>query len=639
MFGSVKRHPKTLFPHKSMKRHSSLSEQFEKAPTLIYATAQDAAKELALEVRDLILARQKEGKNAVLGLATGSTPVPFYRELVRMHEEEGLSFHNVITFNLDEYYGLERSHPESYWYFMHKQLFNSVNIPEENIHLPDGTVPMAKVFEHCDAYEQAILAAGGVDLQILGIGRTGHIGFNEPGSSKDSRTRLISLDHVTRADAAADFQGEENVPQFAITMGVGSILQARKVVLMAWGENKAEVVRQAVEGPETDQVSASFLQSHPDARFLLNKSAATQLTRVKLPWLVGNVEWTQNDARRAVGWLSGKLGKPILKLVSEDYNENGMANLVASVGSAYDLNIRVFNLQQHTISGWPGGKAESTESHRPVPRDPARKTVLILAPEPQDEVVGMGGTIERLISQFHTVHIVYQTSGDLRVTDAEAERFAQVLLDTARSVGGWSEQETYANNILSELERKGPFGIPEDTLRSLKTLIRRGEARDAAAVLKVRSTRFLDAEFYRTGRYREFTLPESDIQATQALLEELKPNLIFTTGNLADPSSVQGTAFRAFRLAWERISAPWKEQCGVWLFRGQQKEYEPHEIEMAVPMSPDQLNLKLAAKRRYQSQIVGTEQVRQQNKLSATLYDKLGMAEYEAIEAFARWNG
>lgn len=624
-----------------MSARTSPAESYERVKTLIFPTAQEAAAVLAAEVRDLIRERNAAGRPAVLGLATGSTPVPFYRELIRLHREEGLSFKNVITFNLDEYYGLGRDHRESYYRFMREQLFAHIDIPEENVHLPDGTVPLDRVFEHCAAYEKAIEDAGGIDLQILGIGRTGHIGFNEPGSPKDSITRLIPLDRVTRQDAAADFLGEENVPRFAITMGVGTILRARKLALMAWGENKAEIVARAVEGPETEAVSASFLQSHPDARFFLNASAASALTRVRLPWLTGRVDWTPRETRRAVVWLALKDKKPILKLRDEEYNENGMAELLTRHGSAYDLNIEIFNRQQHSITGWPGGKPGADDSNRPERALPFPKTVLVFAPEPQDDALGMGGTIERLVSQGHDVHVVYMASGDLRISDSEAVRFARVLLETAeQEPDQWKEQAGYARGVLEEIERKGPFGDPPARLRRLKSLIRRGEARDAAAHLGIKpgNIRFLDLPFYSQGRYRQFKLSDADIQATGAVLDELKPHQVYITGDLADPSSVQGVAFAAFRAAWrERAGAEWRSQCRVWLYRGHQKEYAPHEIEMAVPMSPDQLAHKLAAMQKYQSHNLPELLDGERNRATARLYDALGMAEYEAIEAFQEW--
>ena len=519
----------------------STAEQFEKVKTIIFPSAAEAAATLAAEVRTLIEERAKENRRTVLGLATGSTPVPFYRELVRLHREAGLSFGNVITFNLDEYHGLGPDHRESYHRFMREQLFDHVDIRPENIHIPDGTVPLDGAFDHCQAYEDAIEAAGGIDMQILGIGRTGHIGFNEPGSTRDSRTRLVALDRLTRQDAAPDFLGEENVPRFALTMGVGTILRARKIVLIAWGENKADIVRQAVEGPETEAVSASFLQSHRDAterrgaRFFVDEAAAKSLTRVRHPWRVGRVNWDDDTARRAVIWLAFEYKKPVLKLIDEEYNENGMADLLTRQphGRAYELNIEIFNRLQHTISGWPGGKPNAGDSTRPERALPFPKCSLILSPEPQDDVLSIGATMNRLVEHGHQAHVTYMVSGDLRVSDAEAARFAKVLLETAEQrEERWDRQANYAREILAEIEAKGPFGEPSESLRRLKGHIRRGEARDAcqALGLGLDHIRFLDLPFYSRGRYRRFVLEDRDIERVAEELERLQPDQIYMHG-------------------------------------------------------------------------------------------------------------
>lgn len=620
---------------------SSTAEQFEKIRTRIFSSAAEAAARLAAETRDLIERCNAEGRPAVLGLATGSTPVPYYRELIRLHREEGLSFKNVITFNLDEYQGLGPDHRESYRRFMQEQLFNHIDIPAENTHLPNGTTSLDQVFEECQAYEQAIEAAGGIDLQILGIGRTGHIGFNEPGSTRDSRTRLIALDRLTREDAAADFMGEENVPRFAITMGVGTILRARRIVLMAWGSNKAEIVREAVEGPETEAVSASFLQSHPDAHFYIDEAAAQYLTRIQLPWLVSGVQWDDALTRRAVTWLAGKEKKPVLKLLDEEYNENGMAELLTRHGRAYHVNILVFNRLQHTITGWPGGKPNADDSTRPERATPYPKRSLILAPEPQDDILSMGATLHRLVEHGHDVRVAYLASGDLRVADAEAAKFAKVLLETAAQFhAGWTEQVAYASKIIDQLAAKGPFGDPPPELRGLKSLIRRGEAREAGQSLGLPASalEFLDLPFYAQGRYRQFRPSEADAAAVRELLEKQQPHQIYVTGHLADPNSVQGVAWRLFTEAWAALSdAPWKKDCRVWLYRGHQKALAPHEIDMAVPISPDELARKIAAIQKFQSHNMSSGLNGEANRHTAREYDALGLAEYEAIESFERW--
>jgi glucosamine-6-phosphate deaminase len=621
-----------------MHARRSAIEAHEKIPTLIFDSSSQAAAALAREVKELIETKNREGKAAVLGLATGSTPVPFYRELIRLHREEGLSFANVITFNLDEYFGLGPDHPESYYRFMCDQLFDHIDIPKANIHLPSGTVASDQVFEHCRQYEEMIDAAGGVDLQILGIGRTGHIGFNEPGSSRESLTRRITLDRITRQDAAADFRGEENVPRFAITMGVGTILRAKKLALMAWGENKAGVVARAVEGEVTDAVSASFLQEHPQARYLIDHGASRELTRVKLPWLVGPVRWSQQETRRAVCWLSNSLKRPVLKLTDEDYNEHGLSDLLSEQGPAYQLNIRIFNQLQQTISGWPGGKPNADDTFRPERANPYPKRALVLSPEPQDATVSLGSTLDRLREQGHEVKLVSMTSGSLRVSDAEADKFASILLELGTTApASWKEQTEYAQQILSLLESKGAFGEDPPELRKLKALILRGELRDAAQALGLPQDRitFLDLPFYEKGRYRRFKLEAEDVAQIAQLLREFQPHQIYITGDAADPSSVSALCFRALKEAL--ADAPSDSPCSIWLYRGKEKALEPWEIDMAMPISPMQLELKARALTRYTSLTTLELEATKTNQGTAQAYDSLGLANYEAIESFQRW--
>ena len=621
----------------------SAAEMFEKIPTQVFPGSAQAAAALAKEVAELIRTKNKAGKPAVLGLATGSSPVPFYRELIRLHKEEKLSFKNVITFNLDEYYGLPADHPESYARFMRDQLFDHIDIPKENINIPSGTVTSDQVFSHCRDYEERIDAVGGIDLQILGIGRTGHIGFNEPGSSRDSLTRRITLDRVTRQDAASDFRGEENVPRFAITMGVGTILRAKRLALMAWGENKAVVVAKAIEGPVTEAISASFLQDHADARFFIDQGAARELTRIKLPWLVGPVSWTPRETRRAVVWQSFKAKRPVLKLTDEDYNEHGLSDLLSEQGPAYQLNIRIFNQIQHTVSGWPGGKPDADDTYRPERARPYPKRCLVFSPEPQDAVVGMGGTIDRLVEQGHDVRVVSMTSGSLRVADSEADKFASTLLEltsTAENTSAWEHQTEYAREVLHILEEKGEFGEDPAKLRHLKGLILRGELRDAAHALGVSAEHvvILDLPFYEKGRYRRFQIAEDDAKAVQQLLQDFKPHQIYATGDAADPSSVSALTFRLIESALRACEfEEWSGACSLWIYRGKEKPLEPHEIDMAVPMSPVQIERKSRALSRYAALSSLEKDAPESNRQNARHYDTLGLAEYEAIESFHRW--
>lgn len=622
-------------------RQQTQKESFEKTRTVIVRDSVEGCSQLAGEIADLIRKRQGEKKNVVMGLATGSTPVPFYRELIRLHKEEGLSFKNVISFNLDEYHGLDSNHRESYNRFMHEQLFNHIDLPEENINIPDGTVSLDAVYESCVDYEKRIEEAGGIDLQILGIGRTGHIGFNEPGSSRDSRTRMITLDRITRRDAAADFLGEANVPRHAITMGVGTILGARRIVLMAWGGNKAEIVQEAVEGKVRDRISASFLQEHDNATFLVDEAAASQLTRKHLPWLVGSVKWDEHMIKRAVTWLSHRFEKPILRLVDEDYNESGAGEILTTSGDAYNVNIGVFDMVKHTITGWPGGKPGADDTHRPERADPHPKRVLVFSPEPSDAVMSLGGTINRLVEQGHEVKLVVQTSGGLRVPDMAAHKFAAILQemadmigDDASSVGG-----DYASQILTQLDEKETFGEDSENVKKLKALILRGEVRDAAEVcgLEKDAVIFQDLPFYEKGRYRQFQMTDEDVNSTKQLLADYKPHQVYATGHLADPSALQTLCYRSIEQSLEQLEGEaWHTDCRVWLYRGKESEMSSYEIEMAVPMSPEQLDLKREAIRKFQSISQDELDSSGRNQTTAQRYDQLGMAEYEAIESFQR---
>ncbi|MBT8206330.1 MAG: glucosamine-6-phosphate deaminase, partial [Eudoraea sp.] len=405
------------------------SRKFEKIETHIHDNSEDASFYVANEIAELIRQRQRQGKHAVLGLATGSTPTKVYDFLVKFHKEEGLSFKNVITFNLDEYYPMEPDSIHSYVRFMKEHLFDHIDIKPANVHVPDGTLDKEDVREYCKAYEQKIEQAGGIDIQVLGIGRTGHIGFNEPGSTLTSKTRLVRLDRVTRLDAASDFFGLENVPIKAITMGVGTIMAAKRIILMAWGEGKSEVIHYAVEGRIRESVPATFLQNHDNCSFILDHAAASSLARVNTPWLVSECKWNERLIKKATLWLSEKLSKAILKLTNEDYNEYGMGNLIAEIGSAEHINLMVFNQLQSTITGWPGGKPNADDSARPERKDPYPKRSLIFSPHPDDDVISMGGTLLRLVDQGHEVHVAYQTSGNIAVFDDEVIRFLDFATD------------------------------------------------------------------------------------------------------------------------------------------------------------------------------------------------------------------
>ncbi len=629
----------------------------ERTPTFVFRRSCDVSVHVAQEIASLIRERAEQGKMCVLGLATGSSPTTVYNELVRLHEEKGLSFANVITFNLDEYFPMDRSELQSYHRFMHEHLFDLVDIKPENVHIPDGTLAVDEVNEYCQRYEQAIAHAGGIDLQLLGIGRTGHIGFNEPGSRRDSRTRLITLDRVTRKDAASDFFGEEHVPRRAITMGVGTILEARRIIMLAFGEQKAPIVQQAVEGEITNVVSASFLQEHPNAGVYLDSAAAASLTRCKAPWLIGPCEWDDFMIRKAIIWLARTVDKPILKLTDEDFNEHHLQDLLAEHGPAYEINLNVFRQMHRTVTGWPGGKPSSAKRSGDIdrPHDATfPKRVLVFSPHPDDDVISMGGTLIRLVEQGHAVHVAYQTSGNIAVFDEDAARFADFAAEFNAMFGIEHERsEELAEQLEQALRNKEPGQVDTSAVQNLKGLIRRGEARAACRSCGVpdEQLHFMDMPFYETGRVRKKPLSNKDVQITVDLLRSIKPHQVYVAADLSDPHGTHRTCLAAvFRAMHVVASDDWYKVCDVWLYRGAWQEWEPELIDMAVPLSPKELERKIHAIFKHESQkdkalFPGSDErefwqrAEQRNRGTAVLYDELGLAEYEAIEAFVRWDG
>jgi glucosamine-6-phosphate deaminase len=636
----------------ALKAIQSEKTMFERVPTLAFDNALDASKAVAREIADLIVQRQAENKQVVLGLATGSTPTRVYDELVRIHKKEGVSFRNVVTFNLDEYFPMQPDSLQSYVRFMGEQLFNHVDIPRENIHIPDGTLDREHVFEYCLEYDRKIEEAGGLDIQILGIGRTGHIGFNEPGSTKDSRTRMVTLDIVTRRDASGDFFGLENVPRRAITMGVGTIMKAKKIILMAWGDGKSDIIRKTVEGPILDQVPATFLQEHPNTLFVLDHAAASQLTKNRTPWLVDSITWDRFNVRRAVVWLCKRIDKPLLKLTDEDYNENGLGELLTEQGPAYNINIRVFNELQHTITGWPGGKPNADDTYRPERATPFPKRVLLFSPHPDDDVISMGGTFIRLVDQGHDVHVAYQTSGNIAVFDEEALRFADFMSDMADK---FNLSDPISKKLFEEVREsirdKKIDSVDTSAVRNIKGIIRRGEAKAACRYVGIpdENVHFLDMPFYETGRVKKAPIGPTDIKIIEDIIREVKPHQIYAAGDLADPHGTHRVCLDAIMQAVTNLKEEsWMQDCWVWLYRGAWHEWDIEEIEMAVPISPEELLRKRRAIFKHQSQKDNVmyqgndkrefwERVEDRNQSTAQIYDKLGLAEYEAIEAFVRW--
>lgn len=636
----------------SIDKATSFEKRFENIGTVVYENSVIASKSVANEIAGLIREKQAKNELCVLGLATGSSPKSLYAELVRLHKEEGLSFKNVVSFNLDEYYPMEPDSINSYVRFMKELLFNHVDILPENIHIPDGTLSKEAIGDYCADYETKIEALGGIDLQVLGIGGNGHIGFNESGSLQNSKTRLVALDHITRVAASNDFSGLNNTPRTAITLGVKKIMEAKRVILLAWGEGKSNIIKASVEGSVTNLVPASFLQEHSNTTFVLDKAAASKLTRINTPWLVEKVNWTDTLIRKAVLGLAMHLNKPILMLTDADYIENGMSDLLTDSGPAYDINIQIFNKLQNTITGWPGGKPNADDSKRPERAEPAKKRVLIFSPHPDDDIISMGGTFKRLHEQGHEVHVGYQTSGNIAVADDEALRFASFVCDYNDKFGIKSAE---ADNIYKEslqfLQNKKNSEIDIPQVRNIKGLIRKGEAQATCYFVGLPDSQihFMELPFYETGTIEKKPLGEEDIQITMDLIEKIKPHQIYAAGDLADPHGTHKVCLDAVFEAVKRLkSKDYMKDCWVWLYRGAWQEWGIDEIEMAVPMGPDQVLEKRKAIFKHQSQKDGVvfqgsdsrefwQRAEDRNRETAQLYHQLGLSHYAAMEAFVRW--
>ncbi|HMC66810.1 MAG TPA: glucosamine-6-phosphate deaminase, partial [Gemmataceae bacterium] len=548
-----------------------------RTPALVFATSALASRHVALMIESMIRQNNAAGQPTVVGLPTGSTPLGLYRELIRLHRESGLDFSRVITFNLDEYFPMSPDDPQSYRLWMNETLFNHVNIPPQNIHVPDGTVPLNAVEEYCTHYEQLIRRAGGIDLQLLGIGRTGHIGFNEPGSTRHSRTRLATLDPVTRRDAGGDFYGEENVPHQAITMGVGTILEARKIVIMAFGEHKAPIVKRAVEGEMTDAIAASFLQKHPDTTFILDRAAAANLTAIRRPWTVGPAKWTPGLIRQAVIDLSLEAGKALLKLSDDDFREQGLFELLREHGPAEALGRRVFDEMLTTICTHPAGR---------VTNNGPPKTILVFSPHPDDDVISMGGTLIRLVEQGHKVHVAYMTSGNIAVFDHDAARFVDFVREFHRLFEIDNQQTEHVKKRVEEfLGSKKPGQPDSPDLLKIKAVIRQTEARAGALACGIPPAQleFLDLRFYRTGTIAKAPIHPQDIGDVVALLERLQPAQIYVAGELSDPHGTHRVCAEAVFQAVREVQSPGRD-FEVWLYRGAWEEWEPHEIDRVVPL-------------------------------------------------------
>ena len=632
-----------------------MTDSFEKIPVKIYPDLKQGSKFVAAQIAALIREKQQKKEKCVLGLATGSTPKTLYGELVRMHKEEKLSFKNVITFNLDEYYPIANNALQSYNRFMRVNLFDHIDINPKNIHIPNGEIQKDGIKAQCAQYEKMIEDAGGIDLQILGIGNNGHIGFNEPGSGIYSKTRLITLDNSTRIANAYEFANISEVPRLAITMGISSIMKSKKIILMAWGPAKAPVIKLAVENDDTEHVPASLLQNHEDVTFVVDEAAASELTRFKSPWLTGDCVWTPQMIKKAVVNMALKLKKPVLSLTNADYNEYGLSDLLVEKGDAYEINLQVFYLLRDSITGWPGGKPNAVMPEHPERSIPYPKRVVIFSPHPDDDIISMGGTFQRLHDQGHDVHIAYQTSGNIAVTDEFVTRFLDFAVGFEEIAGIDTKK---SGKILEDsrkfIARKKSNQTDTPTIRAIKGLIRSCEAKATCRYVGIKdeNIHFQNLPFYETGTIEKKPMSEKEVKITVELLREIKPQQVFCAGDFADPHGTHIVCFNVVLEALKRIKDagdPWINDCWLWLYKGAWQEWNIEEIEMAIPMSPDQVMKKRFGIFIHQSQkdmvpFQGSDsrefwqRAEERNANTANLYAQLGLTHYAAMEAFVRWN-
>ena len=643
--------PRYYRPGNAVER--SVLTRLEKIPTNIFETSEEGVVQIANEIVAKIQDRQREGKFCTIAIGTGASLRPLFTELIRKHKDEGVSFRNVVFFNLYEYYPLTEGAGSSFSH-LNKLFLSQIDIDRQNIFTMDGSIPQEAIIEHCRLYEQRIQTFGGLDMVIMGIGREGNIGMNEPGSHASSTTRLILIDATSRSEAAHNI-GVDNLPPCSITMGINTIMGARKVYMLAWGEDKADIIRSAVEDKVSDTLPASYLQLHANTSVCVDLAAAAHLTRIQRPWLVTSCEWNDKLVRSAIVWLCTTLNKPILKLTNKDYNENGLSELLALYGSAYNANIKVFNDLQHTITGWPGGKPNADDTYRPERAKPFPKRVVVFSPHPDDDVISMGGTLRRLVQQGHEVHVAYETSGNIAVGDEEVVRFMHFI-------NGFNQLfENSEDKVISDkyAEIKQFFSTKKEgdmdtrDILTIKGLIRRGEARTACTFNRIPLSRchFLDLPFYETGKIEKNPISEADVEIVLNLLREVKPHQIYVAGDLADPHGTHRVCTDAVFAAIDEeknAGAEWLNDCRIWMYRGAWGEWEIENIEMAVPLSPEELRAKRNSILKHQSQMESApflgnderlfwQRSEDRNRGTASLYDQLGLACYEAMEAFVEY--
>ena len=629
--------------------------RFEKVPTDIFPTIEEGAIDIANHLEADIKKREQEGRKYVMGVGSGSSLTPIFHELIKRHQAGKLSFKNVVVFNAYEYFPLSEENVNRGINQLKERFLNHIDIDVENIFTPDGTIAQNDVQEHCRQYEQHIKELGGLDVILLGIGRMGNIATNEPGSSITSASRLILIDETSREEMKMSFGSQESVPPCSITMGVSTILSARKIFLTAWGEEKAEIIKKTVEGKVSDAIPASFLQTHNDAHVVIDLSAAAKLTRIQHPWLVASCKWTDKLVRSALVWLCQITGKPLLKLTNKDYNENGLSELLALYGSAYNANIKIFNDLQHTITGWPGGKPDADDTYRPERANPFPKRVIVFSPHPDDDVISMGGTLRRLVQQGHDVHVAYETSGNIAVGDEEVVRFMHFINGFNQLFANEQDEviKSKYKEIKEFLKNKKEGDIDSQDIRTIKGLIRRGEARTASTFnqIPLDHVHFLDLPFYESGKIEKLPMGEADVNIVRELITKVKPHQIYVAGDLADPHGTHRKCTDAVLAAIDLekdAKAEWLKDCRVWMYRGAWAEWEIENIEMCVLISPEELRAKRNSILKHQSQMESApflgnderlfwQRSEDRNRGTAKLYDDLGLACYEAIEAFVEY--
>ena len=629
--------------------------RFEKVPTDIFPTIEEGAIDIANHLEADIKKREQEGRKYVMGVGSGSSLTPIFHELIKRHQAGKLSFKNVVVFNAYEYFPLSEENVNRGINQLKERFLNHIDIDVENIFTPDGTIAQNDVQEHCRQYEQHIKELGGLDVILLGIGRMGNIATNEPGSSLTSASRLILIDETSREEMKMSFGSQESVPPCSITMGVSTILSARKIFLTAWGEEKAEIIKKTVEGKVSDAIPASFLQTHNDAHVVIDLSAAAKLTRIQHPWLVASCKWTDKLVRSALVWLCQITGKPLLKLTNKDYNENGLSELLALYGSAYNANIKIFNDLQHTITGWPGGKPDADDTYRPERAKPFPKRVIVFSPHPDDDVISMGGTLRRLVQQGHDVHVAYETSGNIAVGDEEVVRFMHFINGFNQLFANEQDEviKSKYKEIKEFLKNKKEGDIDSQDIRTIKGLIRRGEARTASTFnqIPLDHVHFLDLPFYESGKIEKLPMGEADVNIVRELITKVKPHQIYVAGDLADPHGTHRKCTDAVLAAVDlekEAKGEWLKDCRVWMYRGAWAEWEIENIEMCVPISPEELRAKRNSILKHQSQMESApflgnderlfwQRSEDRNRGTAKLYDDLGLACYEAMEAFVEY--